>query len=474
MANTMDLITLNQWVYPTTGPGVPVYKPDDGVGRHTNVAYNTPSPYQNVYKPQEVVEKFDSLIWKEGFRTSGSFELKTYDIEATMKKLSKGTLVSLRDADEVCIVTTLLINSDEAGQDVLTITGTSLLAFLMENRPTWSFQENPANPSVVNADRVNMVFRIPDHLAFIIWAGVVFPHAEGGFPTSNKPFELPLNICVPHTMVTLSIAQRGDYYRAEWPPPIQTRLTSVSEILDLDQRFGVRTIRPKNTESALVYRPKLDSLRGEGATTIENNISKLRFDVYQGRDLTGGNDRIMFRHDSGDINSSEFLTSIQGTKNVVASHFEVDYEQFKGIEPPTFSYNVWPGDAKTDFAGNPVYQDVDARKYVTGIGFAMGEVESSVKLPTTDTDLSAVAVSRLLSDGEKFLRQNKEIELLTANISTNTQYKYKDDYDLGDIVFVQGKYGVAQRMLVSEYTRTYDANGVSGFPTLVRWEDPDA
>lgn len=213
MATTMDLITLNDWVYPTTGPGIPVYKPDDGVGRHTNVAYNTPSPYQNVYKPDKMVEKFDSLIWKEGFRTSGSFELKTYDIEATMAKLPKGTLVSLRDADEVCIVTTLLINTDEAGQDVLTVTGTSLLAFLMENRPTWSFQENPANPSVVNADRVNMVFRIPDHLAFIIWAGVVFPHAEGGFPTSHKPFELPLNICVPHTMVTLSIEQRGDYYR---------------------------------------------------------------------------------------------------------------------------------------------------------------------------------------------------------------------------------------------------------------------
>lgn len=470
---SMDLITLKDWVYPITPTGVPVYRPDDGVGRHTNPAYSTPTtPQSGVYRPNELVENFDSLIWKEGFRTSGSFELKTYDIEATMAKLPKGTLVSLRDADEVCIVTTHHIDTDAEGQDVLTVSGTSLLVHILDNRPTWSYQENPSNLSSTNATRVNMVFRIPDHLAFILWAGIVFPHAEGGFPTSKKPFELPMNIIVPHTAITISIAHRGDYYRAEWPPPLQSRLASVNEILELDQRYGVRTIRPKST-SALIYRPSINNLRGEGATTFTENITKLRFDVYQGVDRTGGNDRIMFRHDAGDIESSQYLSSIQGTKNVAATHFEVDPEKFNSLQPPVFSYNVWPGDGKVDSAGNPLPQDVDARKYVTGIGFAMGEVESSVKIPTTDSGLTDIAVSRLLSDGVKYLKENKELDLLTAEISAQTQYKYKQDYELGDVVFVQGKYGTAQKMLVSEYTRTFDSSGVSGFPTLVRWEDPD-
>lgn len=475
MPESMDLITLHDWVYPTsTANGVPVYAPDDGVGRHTNLGYSSPSPYQkDVYRPKEMVENFDSLIWKEGFRTSGGFELKTYDIEATMKKLPKGTLVSLRDADEVCIVVSLSISTDVAGQDVLTVKGLNLLVHLMENRPTWSYQENPLNPTRVNANRVNMVFRIPDHLAFILWAGIVFPHSEGGYPTSHKPFELPENIIVPHTVVTVSIATRGDYYRAEWPPPIQSRLTSINEILELDQRYGVRVIRPKSTE-ALVYTPSINSLRGEGATVGYENISKLRFDVFQGRDLSQGNDRIMFRYDSGDIKSSEYLSSIETVKRVVATHFDVDEEQFDNLEPPVFSYNVWPGDAKVDSQGAPVYQNVEARKYVAGIKFAMGEVQSSVKLPTTDIGLSDVAVSRLLSDGVKYLQKNREVDLLTAELSTQTQYKYKQDYDLGDIVFVQGKYGVPQKMLVSEYTRTYDSTGISGYPTLVRWEDPNA
>lgn len=475
MPEQMDLITLQDWVYPTSTPnGVPVYAPDDGVNRHTNLGYSSPSAYQsNAYRPKELVENHDSLIWKEGFRSSGSFEMKTYDIINTMAKLPEGTLVSLRDSDEVCIVTVLYITTDEEGKDVLSVKGVSLLAYILENRPTWSFQENPLNPTKVNATKVNMVFRIPDHLAFIMWAGIVFPHAEGGYPTSRKPFELPENIIVPHTAITISITQRGDYYRAEWPPPIQSRLTSVTEILDLDQRYGVRTIRPKDT-NALVYSPAINNLRGEGATKVTAGITKMRFDVYEGRDLSQGNERVMFRYDSGDIRTAQYLTSIEGVKGTVATHFEVDYEQFNGLTPSVFSYNVWPEDDKVDSGGQPLNRNVEARKYVAGIRFAMGEVQSSVKLPTTDVGLSEVAVSRLLSDGVKYLQKNRKIDLLTAELSSQTQYKYKRDYDLGDVVFVQSKYGAAQKMLVTEYTRTSDSNGVSGFPTLERWEDPNA
>lgn len=469
----MDLVILQDWVYPTTGSGVPIYAPDDGVGRHTDASYGYPSPYQpGVYQPTEMVENFDSLIWKEGFRTAGTFEMKTYDIENTLAKLPKGTLVSLRDTDEVHIVTSVLIDTDAEDRDVLTITGTDVLTYILENRPTWSYQENINNPSPVNATRVNMVFRIPDHLAFIIWAGAVFPHAEGGFPTSKKPFELPTNIIVPHTAVTVSIAERGDYYRAEWPPPIQTRLTSVNEILELDQRYGVRTIRPSGT-TALVYRPSINSLRGEGGTTQETNISKMRFDVYQGRDLTGGNDRVMFRYDAGDIVSAQYLSSLAERKNVVSVHVDVDAEQFKNRQPPVFSYNVWPGEGKTDDLGRPIPVNVDSRKYIAGLRFAMGEVQSSVKIPSSDSGLTDIAVSRLLSDGRRYLMENKDVDILTADISPHTQYKYGQDYDLGDVVYVQGKYGTANKMLVSEYTRTFDQNGVSGYPTLVRWVDPN-
>lgn len=470
----MDLVTLKDWIYPVTPVGTPPYAPDDGVRRHTNPFYETPSPYQpGVYDPDLLVENYDSLIWKEGFRSSGSFELKTVDIEATRAKLPKGMLVSLRDTNEVCIVTTHHIGTDDMDRDILTVKGTSFLVWLLENRPTWAYQHNPANPTNTSAERINLVFQIPDHLAFIIWAATVFPHAEGGYPTSHKPFELPMNIIVPHVAVSQTIAIKGDYFRTEWPPPIETRLTSVNGILELDQKYGIRTIRPKNL-SALVYSPTINGLRGEGATTVTHNITKMLFDVYQGRDLTVGENRVIFRQDSGDITTSEYISSIEGYRVMVSTHFDVDGTKFNNLQPPTVSILAWQGDAQLDVSGNPVPNpNADARKYIAGKDFTMGDFASNVTIPPNDGGLTDATLARIQSDAFKYLREHKDLDLMTAEISQHTQYKYKQDYDLGDIVFVQGKYGTVEKMLVTEYTRTSDANGISGFPTLVRWDNPN-
>lgn len=470
----MDLVTLFDWVYAEVPFSVPPYAPDAGVGRHWNTNYNTPSPYQpNVYRPKELVENFDSLIWREGFRTSGSFELKSYDIHGTLNMLPTGTLVSLRDTDEVYIVTTHHIGTNEAGEDVLTVNGKSLLIYILENRPTWAYIHNPP---IVSATHINLTFQIPDHLAFILWGGIVFPFSEGGYNTGGKPFELPDNIIVPHTAISQSIATtKGDFYRTEWPAPIETRLASVSGMLELDQKWGVRTIRPKD-KTALIYNPTLTSRFGEGSTVVTPNVSKMLFDIYEGIDRTIGENRVMFRHDAGDITSAEYIQSIELYKEVVSVH--ADMEGSTTSYPPVYSEILWQADAAiaTDNgAGEPVPiipPHPDTRKEIAGVKFTMGEVASSAKLPATGAPPPAL-LARIQADGFKYLRENKELEVMTADISPQTQYKYKEDYDLGDIVFVQGKYGTMQKMLVSEYTRTSDANGVSGYPTLVRWEDPN-
>lgn len=466
----MDLVVLQDWKYPITNVG-PLYVPDDAVGRHNASPYQFPSPKQpGVYTPIALVEGYNSLIWKESFRTSGTFELKTYDIEATLTKLPKGTLVSLMDTDEVYIVTTRHISTDDDGMDVLTIGGLSVLSFTLENRLTWAYTtESPA----VRATNVNIVFKIPDHLSFVLWGGLVFPHAEGGYP--NKPFELPPDeIPVPHTAISQSVLDKDEWYKTEWPPPLETRLVSTSGLLELSQKYGVRTIRPKG-KTALIYRPNLASLRGEGGTTLTNNIDKMLFDIYQGVDRTLENDnRIVFRYDSGDIKSSEYLDSIEEHKNVVNSHAEVDPTKTgtgmtPNLMPPVVSRLI-KGSPATDAQGNPIFSSLTAPLPPGGLNYRMGEFASSAKV--RDFGLKQETEARLREDGFKFLKENKEIELLTAEISPNTQYKYKDHYDLGDIVYVKGKYGSLQKMVIAEYTRTSDTSGESGYPTLMRWEEP--
>ena len=491
----IDLVTLQDWVYPTGVPyGVPIYAPRDGVNRHNKAFYNSPTPAQpGVYRPNGLVESFDSLVWVEGFRTSGSFELKTFDIKNTLAKLPKGTLVSLRDSEEVCIVTTHHIGTNEKNQDVLTVKGISVLTYILSNRPTWAYQPNGTNTE--NAKHANIVFQVPDHLVFLLWGCIVFPFSEGGFVGANKkPFELPENIIVPHTEITQNITIKGDYWQTEWPPPIETRLASVNAVLELDPRFGIRTVRPTDKTSLKIYSPTLTSLHGEGTYTTRSDLgipSKLSFNVFQVNDLTTGADdkRVIFRYDSGDVVRSEYISSIENHKNMVSAHSEIDPTeiagapavgfdppniQYAGFDPPVYSRLVWPDDGKYDSNGNslspPLDPNQDNRKYIAGLKFHMGEVTATTSLKDTKWDKRGLV--RLVADGLKAIKDNAGLDIMTAEISPYTQFKYGRDYTVGDIVLVQGKYGAAQKMQVSEYTRTADSNGITGYPTLTRWEAP--
>lgn len=464
----MELVTLKPWVYPTSTTANSVYFPDDVVNRYPP---GTPTPVQpRVYYPEHVVEGYTSLVWKEGFRSSGEFELKTHDISRTMDLLAKGTLVSLLDTNEVCIVTTHHIGTDEEDRDVLTVKGKALWVYILENRVTRSHTllHVGDNPTAVTV--VNLVFKIPDHLAFVMYSAIVFPHSEGGYMITKKNFDLPFNAMVPHTAISVSVSDKGDFYRTKWPPPNESRLDSVSALLDLDQKYGVRTIRP-NGVSASIYRPYLHSTRGEGATTVEHDITKMLFDIYQGVDRTLDNaDRVMFRADSGDIQSAEYVSSIDGHKNFVSVHAELNPETFPTIKPAENHELLWENDARIDVDGYPIVGNVEDRKYVAGLNFRHGQVASSANLK--EEGVTDANIGRMHSDGRKYLRENEAIELLTADISPYTQYAFKRDYNLGDVVYVHGKYGGLQKMVVSEYTRTEEVTEEKGFPTLTRWVEP--
>ena len=466
----MKLVTLQPWVYPTTFTGPMPYVPTDALGRYPNVSATPSQP--NVYFPNHLIENYSSLVWKEGFRSSGEFELKTHDVAQTLERLKKGTLVSVLDSNEVCIVTSQHIGTDEEGFDTLTVKGKSLLLYILENRPTRAHTRLETNDDTNAVDTINLVFQVPDHIAFLLWSAIVFPHSEGNYTTTKKMFDLPFNVIVPHTAISVSVATKGDFYRSKWPPPIESRIDSVSALLDLDPSYGIRTIRP-NGMSASIYRPTTASLRGEGSLTVVNNIDKMLFDVYQGVDRSKDNtDRVIFRWDSGDIVSSEYLSSIDGSKNFVNSHAELNRETFPNYNPSELSEFVWSGDKRIDANGSPLITNLEQRKYVNGLDFRFGEVASSADLK--ESGITDANLSRLHDDGSKYLKENKEVDMLTADISPQSQYRFKEHYNLGDIVLVHGKYGDAQKMVVSEYTRTEELTEESGFPTLTRWVPPTA
>jgi hypothetical protein len=61
--------------------------------------------------------------------------------------------------------------------------------------------------------------------------------------------------------------------------------------------------------------------------------------------------------------------------------------------------------------------------------------------------------------------QNR-VTIVKSDISSVTPYQYRTDYNVGDLVTLDGNFGVSAVMRVIEYVEIEDESGESGHPTL--------
>jgi hypothetical protein len=128
------------------------------------------------------------------------------------------------------------------------------------------------------------------------------------------------------------------------------------------------------------------------------------------------------------------------------------------------------GAAYAHVSGLTVVQNtVPTRK---GWDLRVGSVEfSEYDLDPRLFDLATKTIQDLYL---KVVTENKgQIELASATKLTMMDIttgripkKFRVDYNIGDIVYVVGDYGVSQKMRVTEYAEILDEMGSSAFPTL--------
>jgi hypothetical protein len=82
------------------------------------------------------------------------------------------------------------------------------------------------------------------------------------------------------------------------------------------------------------------------------------------------------------------------------------------------------------------------------------------------TELAAIQADMVLR-GEDIIRNSKPLALVGAKVrKEQTAHRFKVDYDVGDLVGVQGEYNEQTVMRVSEYAITMNKDGTSEYPTL--------
>lgn len=352
-----------------------------------------------------VVGGYDSLMWVERYRKAGEFKLVAPLASGLLDILPLNTLVAIAESYELMLVENHILKEKKGTDPVIEISGRSFDAWL-ENRIV-GMEQFLNSPSAPIAELFLASDETWDQVVGLINTHIDFPtipvNKEDALPGMLAKADIPGTLSGMTATVERRTLKRGTVH------------ARVLEILAVDD-LGIRCVR-RNPFGAL----------GDPDDTW--------LLVHAGQDRSG---EVIFSSTVGDLDSADYLWSTKTDKNcalVTGKHFELS----------AYSSD-WNFDRRSTMVDG---SDID------GI-----YVDAPVD-PTKATVLASMATRGY----EELARKGPSV-LTRADISAGSKYRFRTDYDIGDIVSVDGSYGAITRRRVTEYTQIQDKNGESGHPTL--------
>lgn len=419
------------------------------------------APFSSMYLPDNsVIEGYSSMIWTERYQTFGEFELRTVRVSELMALLPEMTLISHRDTDEVMVVESHIIETDDDEVETLLVKGRSLDAFLEHRHVEAKYNKKR---------KLRKNYPSAGAAQVLVWNSV--DNASGKDVTREDDFSWTTKDRIPNVMVSDSVDDYDDN-RRWWVQegPLYPQLMDILVRGDL----GIRVLRPDGPyESTNIQRVTVDSAlatRGNITRDLIATTTALRFDIYQGKDRSHTQSTLPvvgFNYIRDDIENDNYIFSVKDYKTaceIMSGKGGPDVyrngtqEAYVGLERRVMSFD----------AGEP--EEPDKPTYPGKNASDAEQTQYDTKLSDWEDKVEEIT-AEFLEDAEKDalrgLKKTNKVYLFSGDISPLADYTYKTHYNLGDTVTLYGKYGETERMIVSEYVRTDDADGDSGYPGLV-------
>jgi len=360
---------------------------------------------------QDLIEVFKSVIWTERYYGDSEVELVVPVTSESIKALPEGAFLGLDGSSEIMIIETASIEQGD-----LKVVGMSLLPWLnnrfirvsnKHDEKTWTYGALS-----------------PGHA---LWA-IVYYMCCVGSPYLNGS----INTGIPNPQ-RLAIPGLG--------------------LRDYD-KSGVATT------FAIPYGPVYDAMR-EIATgyeigmqitleSVSDTAYFLGFRSYKGLNRTSNqtaNPIVRFSPAMESLINIKELRSIAALKTL-AFAFASNLDAASGLNAGTPGSSALTGDQYTgfDLRALQVFADDITKDSVEG---------SASTLLTALNSRAAVALSN-----------NSFIRMVDGEIVPTNQFQYGRDYNLGDIIEVQGNSDIVQTSRVTEYIRAQDEAGERAYPTV--------
>jgi hypothetical protein len=366
------------------------------------------------YQLADLVERYGSLIWTERYSKAGDFQLVTTDVERMLKLLPLESLISLRESTVPMVVEVHKIEKSITGAPVLTVTGrsfdsvlerrVSILVNTQDNGVTWKLR-TWITPAMSSSDAAYLTIRRT--IGDLVVRGTGGQTQLGIQSPWVSPYDtLPMvDLPLPADFVYVEPTDTTPNRQFEIKPG---NLYEVAMELITSNHHGLKSVRP---------------IPGENKIAIE---------IYNGADLTN---TVVFDAKFDQFDGAMYLLSKAGSTNW---GYVVSKTTFQQV-PKTLVTPETPEPESLDrrvlfvnISGEDVVDTVDVRR-------TRGLIE---------------------------LYKYNATALFDGQIAEQVAAGYNKDYFLGDIIRLDGEYGLSENVRVSEFIRSDDNTGSKAYPTF--------
>lgn len=409
-----------------------------------------------------IVMQYTSLIWDKRYRELGDCELYLPATMEAINLLQKGFYLTRDDDDMVCIIRKIEITTDEEQGNMLIVTGKDVRCLLDQR-----VQQVPGK--FTNAVAEAAIRQM------VTWA-VINAGADGDVNvmyignTTSKLVGVEQNAALTDKITTpYGYRVAGDKIKE-----IQNQFDWGGRMFLQSGQLIYKTYKGADKTASVKFSPQFHTLRTsdylDNVETLKNaTYFALPYDdkkqIYFYVGTATGQDRYEQIFDKTSTNNKMTKSQVDaqfpgGTWNLVATPGTYVYTL------ASWTFAVQPGNfhdwLATEYYPNITFNTVGGIEYatITNADIAMANVGSGSLQSGTSCDLlggSFYAYMVGLAAEEN--KQHPETITFTAEVVPDLVFKYKEDYDLGDLVTIENEYGISAVARVSEVLESWDNTG---------------
>ena len=372
----------------------------------------------NELKKKYIIDTYSSAIWAKRYNDIGDCELVISASIENFRKIKECKYIARNDDDMVCKIKKVELQTDEENGDQLILTGNDITDIL--------------NQRIV-IKQTNFNGLVEDYIRALINDSIIKPtntdrKIRNFALANNKGFSETIREQLTYDNVGEKIQKLCKQYG--WGYRVTVN----------NGNFIFALYKGNDISRYITFSHNYDNISTTDYVKDDSNIKNVALVAGEGegvarKTITIGNGTGIDRHelyvDARDISS------------------EIDYDELLINYP----------NGKEKVINNVIYYQVNGSNVAILTKNDTGEI-TNVQL------CNNIYMENLKNTGYEKMSEYTSITSFAGEIIAGMSYKYKEDYNLGDIVNIVNEYGISINVRISEVIENQDDNGYTMEPTF--------